>query len=522
MAKDYKVKYDAAPIEHQINKEQSQFFEEIIGGLPEHWGKVAAARWHELARVSLRDANLYLLDIKDAVEGALEVGSSDADLILLAVELVNQVRKLKAEQLNNQKNLHDKLLALCEKYGVRYPFEHSRAQAYARLSDSAFWLRGLRAALNKKAEGAAIGAGLVHKKAGCYCSDDALQRRLSQRARNIKTLEHINMMNVDTGEVMKLSEIAAANSQDARRAELITRVKGFEELAKKYKHQAEFITLTCPSRMHAVLKGGVANPKYDGTKPDIAQNWLVQAWARTRAIFAKKNIKVYGLRIAEPHHDATPHWHLILFYRNDKNVKHAMRKVFRDKYILDDDKFNLMNKQEKADRIKNAVKFVSIDPRKGSAAGYVLKYVLKNIGGVENENNGEDEQTDASLYPRVEAWAACWRIRQFQQIGGHYVSVWRELRRVDECKLEGKRPNFVKLWQAAQKQGDKQADFKLYIECMGGLDLKPREGLFLVDYDLIMGEGKYGETVLKKVLGVGERFGREVLATNRAEWVLYD
>ena len=54
---------------------------------------------------------------------------------------------------------------------------------------------------------------------------------------------------------------------------------------------------------------------------------------------------------------------------------------------------------------------------------------------------------------------------------------------------------------------------------MGGLDTLPSKGLFKVDYDYTMGQGKYGVTILTKVLGVGERFGDDVVATNRQEWV---
>jgi hypothetical protein len=149
----------------------------------------------------------------------------------------------------------------------------------------------------------------------------------------------------------------------------------------------------------------------------------------------------------------------------------------------------------------------------------VVKYVSKNIGGIEGEKSDEADASSETLAARVEAWASTWRIRQFQQLGGHFVTVWRELRRVDESELNGKRPQFVKAWQAAQRNGEVKANFAQYIECMGGLAVKAREGLLKVDYDAVNKRGRYGEAVVLKVLGVGERFGRDVVRTNRKEWV---
>ncbi|WP_143188394.1 replication endonuclease, partial [Burkholderia ubonensis] len=80
---------------------------------------------------------------------------------------------------------------------------------------------------------------------------------------------------------------------------------------------------------------------------------------------------------------------------------------------------------------KHRADFEPIDWNKGSAAGYVAKYVSKNIDGYAV---GDDLYGNPALESsaRVEAWAATWRIRQFQQVGGPPVTVWRELRRVAE------------------------------------------------------------------------------------------
>lgn len=504
-------------------KEQQKFIDDVLIKLPATWAKKARAKWHEIARQSVMDANTYLLDLSDAIKGAIDIGASDDDLINLSVDIVGRVRVMLSEhQTRGGKSkivyhlsLDNDLEALCVEYGVRYPSEHSREQRIARLTNSGFWLRKLRVVHAKRAEGAAIDAGLVHKKAAVYVSDDALKRRNDAVKRNAETLENIRLANTDTGEIITLAQAAGAGMANPynRASELITRTKGFQELSQKYNHHCVFLTITCPSRMHPVkvTKDGVKiNPKYDGTKPDAAQKYLVECWARARAKLAREGVKFYGLRVVEPHHDGTPHWHASIWYKNKDDI-HAIRNAIKTHFLrgkgCDFGEYGAA---------LNRLKFKICDAR--GAVGYMLKYILKNMKGlgIDGEKADEGDISSEAGASRVEAWAATWRIRQFQQVGGHSVTVWRELRRVDESAVM---PKFIEVWKAAQKQGDRRADYASFIEGMGGLDTKARESLFKVNYDYINGRGKYGETILQKVLGVCERFGSLSVATNRGEWV---
>ncbi len=109
-----------------------------------------------------------------------------------------------------------------------------------------------------------------------------------------------------------------------------------------------------------------------------------------------------------------------------------VREIIRE-YAYQEDSFEL--KSDKARKARFHAE--AIDPDKGSATGYVAKYISKNIDGyaLDGELDDESGKELKETAPAVSAWAARWHIRQFQFIGGAPVTVYRELRRMADKEL---------------------------------------------------------------------------------------
>lgn len=363
------------------------------------------------------------------------------------------------------------------------------SRAVFRLESPQWWLNRLRRIHARWREHLMIAAGYVQKKSSPYSSAPCLTEWLAQKKANREYLKAMELEDQDTGERISLiDKVAGSVANPAnRRRELMTRMRGFEDLAKLEGLTGDFYTLTAPSRYHSMQHNGRRNNKYCGASPRETQHYLCKVWARTRAAWKRKKIRVFGFRVVEPHHDSTPHWHLLLFIRPERADQ--AREIFR-KHALKEDG-NEPGAQE------NRFQVVPIDETLGSATGYIAKYISKNIDGFALDGEKDDETGEdlKEMSRRVSAWASRWSIRQFQQIGGAPVTVYRELRRLGNRELV-LHPELETARQAADA-----GEWDNYVLAQGGPLVERKNLRIRLNYETTENGNAYGDDV-QRITGI--------------------
>ena len=401
------------------------------------------------------------------------------------------------------------LASHCKSWGVDPPkFSGNQDEggpAIRRACCSRWWPRRLRRAHGRMAEGAAIRAGVVRRGLWPYVSQDGLERREGQRARNARALEKAVLESRQSGEALPLADVVAGSlaNPEVKRSELMVRIRGCDAIAHDDSLACEFWTLTAPSRFHAHRtiagkgKKTEPNPHYDGSSPKAGQAYIRSVWARARAAWARVGLSVYGLRTAEPHHEGCPHWHLIAYGRPEQ--LRAAGEILR--------RYALAESPEEAGAAKH--RFVVLCAKAGRyGAAYAAKYISKNINGegMGRAGDGEAGRKVADSAKRVDAWAAAWGIRQFQFFGCPAVSLWRVLRRLSDQDV----PRGSLLDRARSAADD--SDFAEFWRCAvrGGFKLLYRAADCLT---------QYGDAAAARVAGI-EAEGRRVFLAVK-EWVIH-
>lgn len=436
-----------------------------------------------------RAANLAFLDIcTDLTSSEISIAYSDQEVADLSQQQAKKSLILN-RFLNRPATLIHEVHNIAHSIGVNLGGrlrKLSIAHILVRVCDPLWWRRLIRIQLGRAVERAFIRLGLVHIRAGLYASKECVKRRREQRRRWKSALEPLVAVN-ELGEEFRLQDLIdrSTSNPTLRRNEWMVRCAGFEAYAKLKSHIGVFLTFTCPGRMHPRLyPKGDPNPNYDDTSPLQAQKHLNNLWARIRSALSREGIRPYGIRVAEPHHDATPHWHLLLFVAPEGMQR--LIEICRHYLLLTD--------PNEPGAAKHRIQVVAIDPRKGTATGYIAKYISKNIDCTESGGSTSSESYNRS--ERVEAWKAQWGIRQFQQIGGPPVSIWRELRRLRNHDLHGIEPLTAAIEAADNGKWDQ------FLLAMGGTDT-PRKNLPIKLHKVWSDKpGRYGFPIGPQTAGV--------------------
>lgn len=423
-------------------------------------------------------------------------------------------------------------------------FEGAAASLLVRLLDESWWLRKINRAWAVYCELIAILTGQVRKGVSPYASAHAVREFTQRKAAQQAWMASMCAVNEELGQEIDLADaiMGSVANPEIRRHELMVRMRGFEDLAQEQGKLGLFLTLTAPSSYHAWRQGSqdksktYQNEKFNGHTPTQTNRLLCKQWARVRAALAREGIRPFGFRVVEPHHDGTPHWHCLLFIDpeheqillthlayhftavdraelklpNGEKLDELAKTAKRNK---GEDVFDLLDVTDKSTikALNPRVNWKVIDPSKGSATGYIAKYIAKNIDGHKVGMDYEAEAPVDHTTIAVAAWASCWRIRQFQQIGGPSVSVWRELRRLGDEVIE---------WDCVLEAARYAADNKQwgrFIEAMGGIETPRKDHLIKLSKRLDEGANKYGEDVLR-LMGVISDVGQTTAVTRTEGW----
>lgn len=342
-------------------------------------------------------------------------------------------------------------------------------------------------------------ACLVSRKTYSYLSKDALGEFREQRRRMKAFLKSYELVN-DDGFTIDLEEAYYSGNSNPkhRRFEMMANMKGLELIAEARGDEAVFITVTAPSRYHATTASGHPNPKWDGSTIRDSSDYLVNTFfAAVRKKLNRDGLRWYGIRVAEPHHDGTVHWHMMIFAHPEE--RETIESIVRDIAIRDD-------RHELGDDIIPRFKSELITADKGSPTGYIATYIGKNLDG--GAVNGDDPKTGkprvddesglamAESVERAIGWAGLHGVRQFQFFGIPSRQVWRELRRLAlqmELTPDGPRRLPEPVMDDVLVAADAGC-FASYIMKQGGVLIPRKDYVIRTAYDLADKPNDYGET----------------------------
>lgn len=381
-----------------------------------------------------------------------------------------------------------------------------------------WWRRLYEKQYTRTGENAIRAIGQIHKHASPYVSSDGYSRYKDRQRINREYLQRRMLIDQQTGECFNLWDISqmTVSNPRIRRTELMTRIAGLERRAIELGYTWIHMTLTAPSLFHAYKADGTLNKLWIGNTTGHggvrdAHDWLNRQWARSRAKLNRTGITYCGLRCVEPHHDGTPHWHVLIF--GSPSTLEKVESVLRSYWM----------QEHSGERgaLTHRVSVIKGDTRAGSAAGYMAKYISKNTDGqaLDSDDASETDLSGLTACQLVTAWSRIHGIRQFQEFGsGNHITLWRELRRI---KKDTDIPPIEAVRQTVNKPAD-YAEFMKQCELNPSVQIDKREPRETDSSGRVkIRLNRYGEMPTVQVCGVScLHLGRVKRIATRGAWLL--
>lgn len=358
---------------------------------------------------------------------------------------------------------------------------------------------------------------LVNKKASPYVSYEAVLHKREQRRKSLEFFRSHELVN-ESGDTLDMEDVVNASSSNPahRRNEMMACVKGLELIAEMRSDCAVFYTITCPSRFHATLSNGRPNPKWTSETVRQSSDYLVNTFAAFRKAMHKAGLRWYGVRVAEPHHDGTVHWHLLCFMR--KKERRSITALLR-KFAIREEREELGSNT--GPRFKSEL----INPKKGSPTSYIAKYISKNIDGrgLAGEISKETGKSLRDNAENVNAWASLHRVQQFRFFGIPGRQAYRELRLLasQSNRMAGdKKPGTPVLENASLDAVLAAADvgcFATYIMKQGGVLVPRKHHLIRTAYERNEEPSAYGDHGIR-IYGICSPLIEGKICTHAVKW----
>jgi hypothetical protein len=239
-------------------------------------------------------------------------------------------------------------------------------------SDERYWRRLLRKKVGRLLVHVSNLLGLVGANAPHKITTPAVKKLYLDKQARAERFKDETLLIADDGEQIKLSEIAT--TYEERLAENLCIIDGLEQKAAAEGNTWSFITLTLPPEYHPNPKRGRRSWNLESVA-DSAK-YLTDNWKRIRAMLAKSNTEVCGIRVAEAHDDGCFHSHILMFHADEDfdRIEEAVKYQF--------DESEIQAKIEKANG-------------QAKASSYAFKYLQKS--NPIHDKHGQSSTLTASI-----------------------------------------------------------------------------------------------------------------------------